>query len=108
MKVKTTVNVNGQNLYNEVAVCEMKAIEPLQDGGLRFSAEYQKEDGTVVKSVPKTYTEEQVTALYNSFASSVTKKQPVLFIWECMGKAMIKEVALTFGIQESEVVIVTE
>ena len=46
MKVKTLVNVNGQNLYNEIGLCEMKSIQPLEDGSLRFSAEYQKEDGT--------------------------------------------------------------
>lgn len=104
MKVKTTVPVNGQSLYNEIAVLEMLSIQPLKDGSVRISAEYQKEDGTPVKSVPKTYSKEQVASIYSTIASGVTKKQPSLFMWECMSKAMVVEIAQTFGINTNEVI----
>jgi len=106
MTIESTVNVNGQNLYDEIARLKMLSIEPLEDGSVRISAEYQKQDGTPVKSVPKTYSEAEVDAIYGGIASGVTKKQPSKFMWECMQKSMIVIMAETFGIKTSEIIVI--
>lgn len=109
MKLKTTVNVTGQNLYDEVAVGKMLAFEPLENGGLRFSAEYRKEDGTPVKSVSKTYTAEQVQTLFEAIQGDLTPGlNGVLAIWEQVYKAFAIEMATTFGITLAEIELVED
>lgn len=109
MKAKTTVNVSGQNLYNEKGEFKMLAIEPLENGGLRYSGEYRKEDGTPVKSVPKTLTAEEVQTLFAAIQGDLTPNlNGVLSIWEQVYKAAIIEMATTFGITTSQIELIED
>jgi len=104
MTIETTVNVSGQNLNDEIGRLKILSIEPLKNGGIRISAEYQKQNGTPVKSVPKTYSEFEVDAIYAEIELLVTKKQPSKFIWECMSEAMIIVMANEFNINTDQII----
>lgn len=106
MILKTKINVNGQGLYNEIGVGRMLAIAPLEDGSLQFSAVYEQLDGTIVKSIPKTYTSEQVEALYQAIKSQLTPNlNGVLSIWEQVYLAFRIEMASTFEINIKDIEI---
>ena len=106
MKLRTTVNVNGQGLYDEIGLGEMLAIAPLEDGSLRFSAQYYREDGTVVKSIQSTYTPQEVEVLYLEIKEQLTPNlNGVLSIWEQVKFAFILEMAETFGIETNQIEI---
>lgn len=105
MHLETTVNVNGQGLYNEKGIGKMLNFEPLEDGGIRFSAEYRKLDGTPVKSVAKTYTAEQVENLFQAVKGTLTPNlNGVLSIWEQVYSALKIEMASTFSIATSKII----
>lgn len=105
MEFKTTVNVSGQNLYDEIGVLKMLAFAPKEDGSLAVSAEYRKEDGTPVKSISETYEPEEVEALYQAVKDGLTPDlNGVLSVWEQVGQAMIVKMAATFKISTSEIV----
>lgn len=107
MYLKTLGDVNGQGLYNEIAIGRMLSIEPLIDGGIRFSAEYCKEDLTPTKSISKTYSPQEVEGLYQLIKVYLTPNiNGVLSIWEQVIKAFKVEMAATFGIEISEIEII--
>lgn len=106
MILKTKINVNGQGLYNEIGVGRMLAIAPLEDGSLQFSAAYEQLDGTIVKSIPKTYNAEEVETLYQAIKDELTPNlNGVLSIWEQVYLAFRVEMASTFEINVNQIEI---
>lgn len=109
MKLKTTVPVTNKGLYNEIGVGELLAIEPLEDGRLRISGAYSKEDGKIVSPISKTYTSEQCQDLYDIIKLNLTPNlHGGLSLWEQIKYAFIIEMAQTFEIETGEITIVND
>jgi hypothetical protein len=106
MYLKTKVNVNGEGFYNEIAIGKMLAIDPKEDSSIVVSGEYRKEDETPIKAITKTYSAEEVEALYIAIKSGLTPNlNGVLAIWEQIYKAFQIEMASTFGITTKQIEI---
>jgi hypothetical protein len=107
MRLKTTVNVNGKGFYDEPAFGRILASAPKEDGSLLISGQWEKEDGTPIKSISETFTSEEVEALYVAIKSSLTANlNGVLALWEQMYKAFVINMAGDFGINTNQVEVI--